>query len=150
MDTTLQATKIFNFEMAHALLDYDGDCKNIHGHSYRLYITVEGQPIEVFGHPNNGMIIDFKKLKSIVNYRIITPYDHALVLHESSPPKLISALKETNNKVILESFQPTCENLTLNFVSRIQNELPEGVYLKSVKLYETATSYVEWNKTKGS
>lgn len=145
---TLEATKIFNFEMAHALYQYDGDCRNIHGHSYQLYITVEGEPIHENGHAKDGMIIDFKDLKSIVKKNVIDHYDHALVINKSTTLEVINVLRKHHEKLILFDKQPTCENLTLHIVDSIKNELPRGVFLKSVKLYETATSFVKWNNEK--
>lgn len=78
-------TKIFTFEMAHALLNYDGDCKNIHGHSYKLHVTILGKPLQNKEHPKNGMVMDFKALKTIVKAKIINPFDHALVLTKRPP-----------------------------------------------------------------
>ena len=65
----VQLTKQFDFEMAHALMNYDGHCKNIHGHSYKLYITVEGEPNPDEKSSKCGMVMDFGDLKKIV-YKI--------------------------------------------------------------------------------
>ena len=59
----VRISKEFNFDMAHALLGYDGLCKNIHGHSYTLVVTVTGAPVNDVNSPKNGMLIDFKDLK---------------------------------------------------------------------------------------
>jgi 6-pyruvoyltetrahydropterin/6-carboxytetrahydropterin synthase len=144
LTTTIKVTKIFTFEMAHALLGYDGDCRNIHGHSYQLHITVQGKPLQQPGHPKDGMVIDFKQLKEIAKKEVILPYDHALVLNERTSPEMIASLKKTNQKLLLKPFQPTCENLLLEFVRKIQPALPEEVGLFGMKLYETASSYSEW------
>ncbi len=144
MNTTLRVTKVFSFEMAHALWNYDGDCRNIHGHSYRLYVTISGKPKQQPGHPKDGMVMDFKQLKALVKEKILLVYDHALVLNEQTPSETIAALKKVNQKLKLTPFQPTCENLLLEYVQSIQNELPEEVELCGMKLYETASSYAEW------
>ena len=133
--------------MAHALLNYDGDCRNIHGHSYELHITILGTPTQQKGHSKDGMVMDFRDLKALVKKEIINPYDHALVLNEHTPAELIESFKKFNQKTVLTPFQPTCENLLLEFVDRIQNALPFSVKLYSVKLHETNTSYAEWNRT---
>ena len=130
--------------MAHALLGYDGDCRNIHGHSYRLYVTILGKPLQQPGHPKDGMVIDFKLLKTLVNNEIVVPHDHALVLSKQTPSKIIASLKTMNQKLILKPFQPTCENLLLEFVQKIKPSLPERIELFGMKLFETAGSYVEW------
>ena len=79
----IRVTKEFNFEMAHALFNYDGPCKNIHGHSYKLAITVKGKPISDTSNIKQGMVIDFSVIKEIVNKVIIEKYDHALVLNKA-------------------------------------------------------------------
>ena len=65
MKRKIRITKQFNFETAHALYGYDGLCKNVHGHSYKLYVTVIGDPIDDTNHKKNGMLIDFSDLKKI-------------------------------------------------------------------------------------
>ena len=61
----VRVTKEFTFEMAHALWNYDGACKNIHGHSYHLFISIIGEPLQDEDNPKFGMVIDFKDLKLI-------------------------------------------------------------------------------------
>jgi len=63
----IRITKEFQFEMAHALLGYDGPCKNIHGHSYQLKVTVKGVVKENTSDSDEGMVIDFGVIKKIVN-----------------------------------------------------------------------------------
>lgn len=138
----IRITKEFRFEGAHALFNYDGKCKHIHGHSYILYVTVKGTPATKEGEPKDGMLIDFTDLKAIINNNIVDVFDHALVLKESA--LLTEELAQAYENVIITDFQPTCENMISYFASKIKDNLPESVSLFSLKLYETATSYVEW------
>ncbi|MCK0130337.1 6-carboxytetrahydropterin synthase [Flavobacteriaceae bacterium F08102] len=141
----IRVTKHFDFETAHALYGYDGKCKNIHGHSYQLYVTVIGEPINDATHVKNGMVIDFGDLKRIVNTEIIDLFDHATVLNNNSPHKaLAKSIEAHSSKVILVNYQPTSENLIIDFAQRIQRNLPKSVTLHSLKLYETNNSYAEW------
>jgi 6-pyruvoyltetrahydropterin/6-carboxytetrahydropterin synthase len=140
----IRLTKIFTFEMAHALPGYLGACKNIHGHSYRLEVTIIGSPLDYPGHPNNGMVMDFKELKKIVQTNVINMYDHAMVLPNTAPADVILSLRSFSDNIIVENFQPTCENLLLKFVDTIKKELPDELELFNARLYETATSYAEW------
>jgi 6-pyruvoyltetrahydropterin/6-carboxytetrahydropterin synthase len=140
----IRITKEFRFEMAHALFCHDGLCKNIHGHSYTLSVTVIGYPIENETSPDNGMIMDFSKLKAIVNEQIITIFDHALVLHNSADENLIKELNTNFEKVHLIDYHPTSENLLVDYVDRIKNRLPDSVNLHSLILGETATSLAKW------
>lgn len=135
---TIRLTKEFNFEMAHALTGYDGKCKNIHGHSYKLFVTVEGLPETDTLSPKQGMVIDFGDLKRIVNETIVDKLDHALVLADNSPFNV-----GLSTKTVITPFQPTCENMLLHFAHLLQPQLPPTVKLHSLKLYETATSYAE-------
>ncbi len=141
----IRITKHFDFESAHALYGYDGKCKNIHGHSYHLYVTVIGEPIVDAENPKNGMVMDFGDLKVIVKKEIITKFDHAVVLNENSPHReLAKTINDYSHKVVLVPYQPTSENMLLDFSERIQKQLPQNVLLHSLKLYETANSYAEW------
>ena len=124
----ITVTKKFGFEASHRLPQYVGDCSNLHGHSYKLDVTVTGEiitpksPAEYT--PQVGMIIDFKVLKSIVEEVVIKKYDHTYLNH------------------FFEN--PTAEIMVKKFAEDISASLPTGIKLVSVKLWETDTSYAEW------
>jgi 6-pyruvoyltetrahydropterin/6-carboxytetrahydropterin synthase len=140
----IRITKQFNFEMAHALQDYDGPCKNIHGHSYELFVTVLGTPINDATDPKNGMLIDFGDLKRLVRTHIIDKLDHALVLNSAASSQLIEVLKTEFANILLVDYQPTSENMLVDFAETLRRELPPQVQLHSMKLRETCTSFAEW------
>ena len=140
----IRITKIFKFETAHSLTGYDGLCKNIHGHSYELHVTVAGFPIEDNKHPKRGMVMDFGDLKKIVKKAVVLPMDHALVLRNDAPGSLVKELKNLYEKIILVDYQPTSELMLADFVEKIKAKLPDNVILKHMLLRETATSYAEW------
>lgn len=140
----VRLSKEFNFDMAHALKGYDGLCKNIHGHSYTLVVTVIGIPVHDNQSPKNGMLIDFKELKKLIKERIIDRLDHALVLNSESPRELITELYKHYDKVVLAQYQPTTENMIVDLANQIMELLPEHLDLYSVLLRETDTSYAEW------
>ena len=143
MGNIIRITKEFKFEMAHALHGYDGLCKNIHGHSYKLFVTVKGNMQNDKGNAKDGMVLDFDVLKDIVKPEIINKYDHSLVLNANSPHSEIDL--SAFEKVFFLPYQPTSENLVSDFALKIQKKLPEGVELYKVVLSETATSSAEWN-----
>lgn len=124
----ITVTKKFGFEASHRLPWYVGDCHNLHGHSYKLEVTVTGEIITIKSSsevtPQVGMIIDFKVLKSIVEESVIKKYDHSY----------------------LNRFfdNPTAEIMVEKFAQDISANLPTGVKLVAVKLWETDTSYAEW------
>lgn len=140
----LRITKEFRYEGAHALPGYDGKCRNIHGHSYVLYVTVKGETrTNGEGDPaKEGMIVDFKVLKGIVEENIIDVLDHALLLRRGTP--LANELAQEYPNIILVDFQPTSENMITWFAEILKEKLPAEIELFSLRLYETATSYAEW------
>jgi len=140
----IRVTKEFHFEMAHALWNYDGVCKHIHGHSYKLFVTIIGEPIEDPTDSKLGMVLDFGDLKKIVKEPVVDKLDHSLVLNRTAGEKIPDDSNQMYNKVHLFDFQPTCENLVLYIVDTILPLLTPGVELYSVRLYETASAFAEW------
>ncbi len=140
----IRLTKQFRFEASHALWKYDGLCKNIHGHSYILYVTIKGEPVEDENNPKLGMVMDFGDLKKIVNEEIVNRYDHSLILNKKSPHQPLYELEEMFDRRIILDYQPSCENMVVDFAERIKARLPKDIELVSIKLHETATSYAEW------
>jgi 6-pyruvoyltetrahydropterin/6-carboxytetrahydropterin synthase len=144
MASVIRVTKEFGFEMAHVLWNYDGPCRNVHGHSYRLFVTLSGNPIVDPDNPKNGMVIDFTDLKRIVKDQIINLFDHSVVVSKRYDHEKTEMFLTLFGNTVLVDYQPTCENLVADFAARITPCLPQSVKLHSLKLYETATSYAEW------
>ncbi|MDG2436271.1 MAG: 6-carboxytetrahydropterin synthase [Polaribacter sp.] len=141
----IRITKQFNFETGHALYGYDGKCKNVHGHSYKLSVTVSGEPIKDNTHVKFGMVIDFSDLKKIVNEEIVDVFDHATVFNQNTPHiELAKELQARDHHVILVDYQPTSEMMVIDFAEKIKDRLPNNIKLHSIKLQETDTSFVEW------
>ena len=140
----IRVTKSFTFEMAHALWNYDGPCRNIHGHSYQLYVTVYGQPSKDLDNTKLGMVIDFSDLKKIVNQCVVDYFDHSVVLSSRASQPDIERVEQMFEKFYVVEYQPTCENLVIEMAKKIQTRLPAHVSLYSLRLVETATSYAEW------
>lgn len=140
----IRINKQFNFEMAHALKGHDGPCRHIHGHSYVLNVTLRGELISDTDSPECGMLIDFSKLKKIVTTSIIDVFDHSLLLNRNYPQVEINTCHELFQRLILVDYQPTCENILVDFATRLKPLLPQRLSLFSLKLRETASSYAEW------
>jgi 6-pyruvoyltetrahydropterin/6-carboxytetrahydropterin synthase len=141
----VRVTKKFTFDMAHALYGYDGPCKNIHGHTYHLSVTLIGTPIQDNGDVKLGMVVDFGDLKKIVKDNIVEKYDHSLVLNKDAPYSKSEVISNEFEKVILVPYQPTCENLLLSFVEKLKPLFADKQTLVSIRLEETPTSFAEWN-----
>ena len=141
----IRLTKEFAFEMAHALDGYDGACREIHGHSYRLFVTVRGCPVTDAQSPVRGMVVDFGVLKRLVHTAIVDRFDHAFVMRRSATgDRLCSLLGERFSRIVQVDYQPTCENLLTDFAASLRAVLPAEVELYALRLHETATSYAEW------
>ena len=139
----IRITKEFKFEMAHALYGYDGLCKNIHGHSYKMWVTVKGNVLQKSNHTKNGMVIDFGELKKIINGCIVDKFDHSFVLNKNTPHFNIDF--SAFEKVYFLPYQPTSENLVADFAKVIMKKIPKNITLHKVVLSETATSFAEWH-----
>lgn len=141
----IRLTKEFSFESAHALWGYDGKCREVHGHSYRLFVTIKGEPITDPADPKLGMVMDFGELKSIVAQQITERLDHSFVMRRTPESEaLAKSMGRQFTNVVLVDYQPTCENMLADFAARLQKALPARVKLHSLRLHETATSYAEW------
>ena len=115
--------KEFTFDSAHYLPGYDGPCRNLHGHTYKLQIGLEGKI-----NPKTGMVMDFNNLKGIIKNEIIDLLDHKCL-----------------NEVLSHNFPyelPTAENMVAWMVNYLSVAMP----IAYIRLYETPTSYVEWRK----
>lgn len=145
--SVIRLTKEFTFEAAHMLEGYDGLCREIHGHSYRLFVTVKGEPESDPESPKYGMVMDFGILKRIVNEQIVDRLDHSLTMRNSPMANEIlcnMCCCDGFQRVVLVDYQPTCENMLADFAERLLGALPDDIELHSLRLHETATSFAEW------
>jgi 6-pyruvoyltetrahydropterin/6-carboxytetrahydropterin synthase len=128
--------------MAHAIYGYAGACKNIHGHSYELHVTVSTNTNYETHIPAPGFVSDFKEIKNIVTKAIIDTLDHKVVLSEAFLLKKPSYAAEEN--LVTWAAEPTAENMLL-YIKHILNKIfPPEIKLVYLKLFETKDSYAEW------
>ena len=147
----IRITKLFSCETGHALYGYDGKCRNVHGHSYKLSVTVVGVPINDPNHVKYGMVIDFTDLKKIVKEEIVDVFDHATVFNKNTPHvELAKELEQRGHNVLLVNYQPTSEMMVIDFAQKIKLRLPSTIALHSLKLQETESSYAEWYASENS
>ena len=137
-------TKEFKFEAAHRLPNHPGACRHLHGHSYVVQVSVclEGDVLN-----DQGMVIDFKELKFDME-RVIGEWDHALLLYEYDA--LIDSLRAIDPdgkmmRIIEFSHIPTAENMARYIAGALQHVLSRPVYVHNVKVWETTTSFAEWD-----
>lgn len=143
--SVIRLTKEFTFEAAHMLEGYDGLCREIHGHSYRLFVTIKGEPQSDMTSPKLGMVMDFGVLKRIVNEQIVERLDHSFMMRNTPMAEQVAEeLGMRFSKIVLTDYQPTCENMLGDFAERLLGALPDDIELHSLRLHETATSFAEW------
>lgn len=135
---------MFEFEMAHALHNYDGLCRNIHGHTYKLSVTVIGEPEKNTESTKLGMVLDFGLLKNIVKPNIVDKYDHSVLLSNNEDTRYFEQENMLFKRIHIVDFQPTAENMVIYFADIIKPLLPENIELFSLKLHETTNSFAEW------
>lgn len=126
MGMVIKLTKSFNFDSAHFLPNHKGKCSSMHGHTYRLEVTVireEGKLIDIGS--DEGMVIDFADLKEIVKDEVLDKMDHKVL-----------------NEVF--SFRTTAENMAAHIFDVLTERLHSvGVRVDKIRLWETPDSYVE-------
>ena len=132
----MKIAKEFHWEMGHRLPEHFGKCKNIHGHSYRMIVELEGEVEE------SGMVMDYYDLKKIVE-PIVEKLDHAFMVYKEDK-EIISFLEKMKSKMVVVEFQSTVENICKYFLNEIKKEsFPQTVKKVSVRIYETADDYAE-------
>jgi 6-pyruvoyltetrahydropterin/6-carboxytetrahydropterin synthase len=143
--SSIRITKQFTFEAGHALYGSDSKCKNLHGHSYKLFVTVIGSPISDPKNVKYGMVLDFGDLKKIVNEEIVDVFDHATVFNKNTPHlELANELIKREHHDLLTDSQPTTEMMVIDFADKLKKRLPKTIKLHSIKLQETDSSFAEW------
>jgi len=139
----ISITKIFRFEVAHAIHHYPGSCAHIHGHSYELHVSVQEVNSGDNFIPGLGIVMDFKELKSIVQQNAIAMLDHKVILSRSFLVEKKGVFSQ--DELTVFEVEPTAENL-LHFIRiSIEGKLPSNVRISSLKLWETRDSYAEWS-----
>jgi 6-pyruvoyltetrahydropterin/6-carboxytetrahydropterin synthase len=132
----MKIAKEFHWEMGHRLPEHFGKCKNIHGHSYRMIVELEGSLNE------NGMIMDYYDLKKIVN-PVVEKLDHAFMVFEKDE-EIVRFLESVKSKKIIVRFQSTVENICKYILTEIKKQnLPSNVNKLKVRIFESVDDYAE-------
>lgn len=128
--------------MGHRLPNHNGPCKNIHGHSYKMIVELEGEPL------NSGMMIDFYDLNIIIK-PILEQYDHAFLCW-SGDKKLLKFLSDNEMKTVKVNYYSTVENICNDFTEKISVSLRrknlKNIREITVKIFETPNSFAELTK----
>lgn len=135
-----QLTTHASFDSAHFLGGYEGKCSNLHGHRWKLEVTVQSQQLEESGQ-TRGMIVDFGELKKDVK-ALADEFDHCFIVeHGTLKEKTIETLQEEEFKIIEVEFRPTAENFAKYFYDRMTKS---GYQVSFVKVYETPNNMARY------
>ena len=122
-----------SFDSAHFLAQYEGKCRNIHGHRWTVKVEIFGEKLQENGS-KRGMLIDFGELKSELK-KLVDFYDHSLIIEKNTMREItLNALKEDGFRIIDVEFRPTAENFAKNFFDYF---IEKGFFVKSISVYET-------------
>lgn len=123
------------FDAAHYLSGYDGKCANIHGHRYKLIVTICSKNLQSEGH-SRGMVEDFSRIKEVLR-EVETFFDHKLLIEDNDDGRRASdALKSLPNgfDVVMMPFRPTCEEMSRYIFNMLRGK---GLNVSEVELFET-------------
>lgn len=147
----MEIQKTFKWGMSHRLENHDGLCKNLHGHNYKLIVTIKSLNDKKIIPSNEGMVCDFKDLKKIINIVIVDVFDHAFVYNENDSDNKAIAIflaKQIGQKTLALPVRTTAENMIKWIVDEINNFFSKNeIELKCIKgkLYETDDSCAIYN-----
>lgn len=126
----MKVAKEFKWEMGHRLPEHFGNCKNIHGHSYKMIVDLEGKL------NNEGMVIDFYDVEKIIK-PIIEKLDHAFMV-KNDDKDVLEFLEKVRSKKVVVNFNATVENICAYVINEIRKfDLPKNITSVGVKIYET-------------
>ena len=132
----MKIAKEFRWEMGHRLRFHDGKCKNLHGHSYKLLVEVEG---DVEGY---GMVMDYYDMKKVIG-PIVEQLDHSFLVNKDDV-ELLEVLEKLNSQKVVVDFETTAENICGYFLRKIKAaDMPKNIHRVKVMVYETENTYAE-------
>lgn len=126
--------------MAHRLPNYQWKCFNVHWHTYKALITIEGK-IQNW-HSQDGMVMDFNWF-NVIKQRIDENRDHSYVWRKDD--EVLQFLKGKGFRTYEFDFSPTAENMSMHLFDIVEMFLPT-MTVKSVTIYETPTSFSTYTK----
>ena len=129
-------TKTVKFDAAHVLTDHQGLCRNLHGHTYRVDVSVATET-------DGDMVVDFKELKAVANEVICDRFDHAFIYNTRSAgeSEIAAVVEKHGMRTVAIPFRSTVENLARMFYGELRARLPG---LSSVKVWETSDNCAEY------
>jgi 6-pyruvoyltetrahydropterin/6-carboxytetrahydropterin synthase len=129
-----RVTREFEFCFGHRLMNYDGKCRNIHGHNGKACVTLEADSLDRL-----GMVVDFVEMKRVIGTWIDATLDHTLLLQKDDP--LVKALQASGEKVLAMDASPTTENMAKLIYEYVKSK---GLPVLEVTMWETPYSFATY------
>lgn len=144
----MQISRVFEFDAGHRIPNHKSECRNLHGHRYKLELTLEGPILNAEGESHEGMVLDFSDIKIIVN-KIIDQVDHSFIVAKKDEP-MLEFLKTSGSKYIVLEAIPTVENIAQYFWKQLepqfQDTYNQALIIKKLTLWETPKCFVTLTK----
>ncbi len=140
----MEISRIFEFDAGHRIPNHNSECRNIHGHRYKLELTLQGKILEKEGASHEGMVLDFGDIKTITN-KIIDQIDHSFIVYEKDD-KMLNFLKSSDSKYTILPCIPTVENIAQYFLEKLKPNFEatynDSLVIKKITLWETPNCFV--------
>lgn len=138
----MKVSRTIEFDAGHRVPDHASKCCNVHGHRYKVEVTVDGDVQPADGRSDGGMVVDFGELKQALTVRVHDLFDHAFIAWIEDVD-LINFLQEMGSRVIVMDDVPTAENLAREIGDALTDHL-DPLYVESVRVWETPNSCAQW------
>ncbi len=143
----MKISRIFEFDAGHRIPNHNSECRNLHGHRYKLELTLQGKVLNTQGESHEGMVLDFADIKKITN-KIVDQVDHSFFVYESDT-QMLDFLKTTDSKYTVLTAIPTVENIAKflleNLKPNFEKTYNDSLIIKKIKLWETPNCFVTLN-----
>lgn len=143
----LTITRKLEFDAGHRIPDHKSQCKNLHGHRYVMYITLQGDVTKEEGHTQNGMVLDFSDVRELAQKHLINHWDHAFLVYKNDTVVKTFLDSIPGHKTVVLDCVPTVENMAqvaFDILSPVyQRVYGKQLVLKTIRIYETPNCWAE-------
>jgi 6-pyruvoyltetrahydropterin/6-carboxytetrahydropterin synthase len=140
-------TRRLEFDAGHRIPDHRSQCRHLHGHRYAIEITLAGTVLDAAGQPENGMVMDFSRVKLIAKEHLVDAWDHAFLVHSGDDRVVAFLASLPGHKTVVLERVPTVENLAAiafemldpHYRASFGNQLR----LQRVRIFETPNCWAD-------
>ncbi len=137
---TYKVTRVIDFCYGHRLMNYEGECRHLHGHNGRIEVDIEADETDY-----RGMVVDFADIRDVVKTWIDDNLDHRMILNRNDP--LVAVLTELGEEHYVIDANPTAENIAAHIHEMTSSD---SLYISEIRLWETPNSYATFTPENGT